>query len=286
MQKTLKKLKNLFLSFFLNRKLYLPLYWYNGEKNFGDDLNVFLVEKLSQKKVISINPKYFLAPHYFCIGSILERINHNSIIWGSGLISEKSTVKQPKKVYAVRGPKTRELFLKNNIDCPEVYGDPALLLPLFYTPSNLKKYKIGVIPHYIDKEIASKLEIFNNNTIKIIDIQQENIFNFVEEVSQCEIILSSSLHGLIIADAYNVPNIWIKFSGNILGGNFKFYDYFESVGRNDIKACIVNQSSLLEDIISSKKAYAIKIDLLMLLQSCPFIDREILNILTQKIKTD
>ena len=90
------------------------------------------------------------------IGSILDRGTKSSIIWGAGLISEDSEpIEIPKKIYAVRGPKTREKLLKSGIDCPEIYGDPALLLPKIYNPKIEKKYELGVIPHYIDK---------NNNT--------------------------------------------------------------------------------------------------------------------------
>ena len=51
----------------------------------------------------------------------------------------------------------------------------------------------------------------------------------------CEVIVSSSLHGLIIADAYGIPTVWAKFGNDINGNDFKFYDYYWSLGMSDIK---------------------------------------------------
>jgi pyruvyltransferase len=34
------------------------------------------------------------------------------------------------------------------------------------------------------------------------------------------------LHGLILADAYGVPNVWAKFSDRLVGGDWKFRDYY------------------------------------------------------------
>lgn len=264
------KLQNLVRSFTFNYKTSLPLFWFTGTHNFGDAINPYIVSKISNKKVIHINPKYFFNTHYLCIGSIMDKTQKHSIIWGAGFISQDSKVKKPKKVYAVRGPKSRSIFLQNNIECPEVYGDPALLLPKFYTPSFQKKYKYGIVPHYVDKELVQSFSQLQDESIQIIDIQQENFLNFIEELSQCETIISSSLHGLIVSDAYGINNIWAKFSNNVKGDDFKFYDYFESIQRLNEKPCFINENTTLEEIQKHQNTYTINIDLDKLLANCPF----------------
>ena len=86
----------------------------------------------------------------------------------------------------------------------------------------------------------------------------------------CENIASSSLHGLIVSDAYGIPSIWIKLSNNIIGNDFKFYDYLESIRLLYERPSEITSSSTLEDILKFKKDYKIDIDLDRLMESCPF----------------
>jgi pyruvyltransferase len=91
--------------------------------------------------------------NYVSIGSILHFSDKNSIVWGAGFISKDSYCKvPPKKILAVRGPLTRKKLIEQNIECPKIYGDPALLLPIFYHPKIKKKYEIGIVPHYVDQK--------------------------------------------------------------------------------------------------------------------------------------
>lgn len=157
----------------------------------------------------------------------------NDIVWGTGCISPNEIGFIPSKVYAVRGPLTRDELLKKDIQCPEIYGDPALLFPEIYNPTLKFKYKYGIIPHYIDFTDPSSLKSIyhlESQGVKVINITS-GIFNFIDELLQCQNILSSSLHGLIMADAYNIPNIRVKLSDKLAGGNFKFTDYSLSVNK-------------------------------------------------------
>jgi pyruvyltransferase len=46
---------------------------------------------------------------------------------------------------------------------------------------------------------------------------------------ECKIVLSSSLHGLVLADSFQIPNKRIVLSNNIIGGDFKFKDYYSGI---------------------------------------------------------
>ena len=131
-------------------------------RNWGDDINIYLIEMLSNRKVIIRNQSLFhkisRKVNYICIGSILGWYeNKYSEIWGAGFISVDATLKaKPKKVYSVRGKYTRQKLLDMGVDCPESYGDPALLMSILYKPNVSIKYRVGFIPHYIDYENDSK----------------------------------------------------------------------------------------------------------------------------------
>jgi len=247
----------------------INLYWDN-DKNFGDAINKYLVEKLTGKEVIKASPRYSSRKNYFVIGSILHKVNAKSIVWGSGFVSRDSKcLSVPHKIHAVRGPLTRELLLHQGISCPDVYGDPALLLPRIYSPQKRDKYKLGIIAHYVDKE-NKWLKNINDENINIIDIENMNYLEFIDHITSCEMIVSSSLHGLIVADAYSVPSLWVKFSDKVTGGGFKFLDYFSSVKRNDKNPVIINEYTTIDTLYNSFLNYKIQIDLDRLLTESPF----------------
>lgn len=254
------------------------LFWFKNTQNFGDSLNPILLQTLTGKSVKWVK---FYTPklHYIAIGSILETATKDTVVWGSGFISEeKHCFEKPQKICAVRGPKSREILINDGIECPEIYGDPALLLPKIYSPMIQKKYKLGIIPHFIDKENAWLQNIKQNNDVKFIDIQNPDIFKVIDEILSCEKIASSSLHGIIVADAYHIPSLWIEFSDKVMGKGFKFLDYFLSVNRKDTKPLLINGKVTIEEIESHFYEYSIEINIDKLLEAAPFkIKQEFLS---------
>jgi hypothetical protein len=51
----------------------------------------------------------------------------------------------------------------------------------------------------------------------------------IKEIAACEHILSTSLHGLIAADSFDIPAAWARREPDLWGGRFKFLDYESAV---------------------------------------------------------
>lgn len=266
---------NIFRYLFLKKKIVVNAFC--DSRNFGDALNVPFIELIAQKKVVHFKyiPKSIekKGEHVFTlIGSLIDNLDiDGTIIWGAGIINSGAEIKgRPALVCAVRGPLTRQKLLDKGIACPEIYGDPALLLPKYFFPDVNKRYKLGIIPHYVDFESNIVKQMMNREGVRIIDINvKQDWKSFIKSVLECEKIISTSLHGLIVADAYNIPSKWIKISDNIKGGAFKFHDYYESVGKlNQSPVKVVTPNDI--DAIKFTKE-KINIDLEKLLKACPFL---------------
>jgi hypothetical protein len=266
----------------------IKLYYWSKEgskkQNFGDLLSKFIVENISNKKVRLIDPsrRWFrkIFRHYFAIGSILCRANENSIVWGSGIIKKNENIKKAKFV-AIRGPKTRKRLLELGYIVPKIYGDPGLLVNLFYKPTNVvKKYTIGIIPHYVDyNEIKDNYK--NNKDVLVINLMCNSVEKIIDKMLSCEKIISTSLHGVIVSHSYKIPALWLKYGEKLAGDDIKFYDYYESVGINWPLTKYFHYKSLdaLEEIFIENKAIErpslIKLQNVQkgLINSCPFISK-------------
>ena len=250
----------------------LPLMWCRG-RNWGDALSPVLAGLLSDKRVVHLEGLHF--DRYLAIGSILGSANERAEVWGSGFIRENETViAPPRAVHAVRGPLSRMLLLEQGVECPEIYGDPALLLPRFYSPKVAKRYAVGVIPHYADKGHPWLKTLERDPQVLTIDIEA-GIFEFVREVLSCDVVLSSSLHGLICADAYGVANTWIEFSDAVVGGGFKFRDYRLSIGADEPTPVRIDADSELSDVVALATKRPLRIDLRKLILACPFLSDDL-----------
>lgn len=250
--------------------------------NWGDDLNYYFFRMITNKKILLL-PDTKLAEklpfkNYLCIGSTIMSFDmRNTIVWGAGLLNDKLGFKvksKPKQILAVRGPLTRKWLLEQGIDCSEVYGDPALLLPIFLKPQVTVCYKVGIIPHYIDinNKVVNKISKWENT--KIIKISGFNDWKeFVNLINSCDFIISSSLHGVIVSEAYGVPVIWSKFEGTnyVPGWDFKFHDFFESIDKPFVEPVKINEKTSLDEMQSiANKWCKANINIDSLLNTCPF----------------
>jgi len=207
----------------MNKQIYAT--WCISD-NLGDKLNVWLIKKITGLAPIYCTPADYYEK-YLCIGSILNWATKDCIVWGAGIANKDDEIKETT-ICSTRGPLSRERYqVCTNICSPELYGDPALVVPKFYYPTLEVEYDIGIIPHYVDQAIIHNTQQFKKPNIKIINVF-DSIETIVDDICSCKVILASSLHGLILAHAYGKKASWFKASSLISGDDTKFYDYFLS----------------------------------------------------------
>lgn len=237
-------------------------------RNWGDDLNYYFLQELTGRPVVMYHnfklANLLCMKNYLCIGTMIDAknvVNSKSIIWGSGVSGLERSFVHPDHIISVRGPRTKDFCNRYGVKCPDVYGDPALLLSLLYQPRRWKltpHYRIGLIPNIADTEHPVVADLLRNATayIKVIDMSSYNCWkDIIDTICSCDFILSSSLHGLIVSDVYQIPNIWIRLTGKAIVGHLKFLDYCDSVERNIVKPVRIEKTSDITDLLDNADSY-------------------------------
>lgn len=222
--------------------------YYAKVPNMGDLLNVMIIEQLFGYKVkrhtfltgelsaigsglgqFTLRDNLFLA----CAEIITGKLFPTVAVWGTGFVcyKEKDTpfYRKDMRFAAVRGELSKarvEKILGKKLDIPT--GDAGILSSYLLKEPVEKKYKTGVIAHYKEQTDAAFQQMieFYPDTL-FIDVRQHPS-TVIKQIAECECIVSSSLHGLIIADSLGIPNIHVKVSDKLLGDGFKFDDYYSA----------------------------------------------------------
>lgn len=203
-------------------------FYYDQVPNVGDQLNIDLAAHIFDRELTMISGMRFVT-HVLMVGSILGQMNKNSVVWGSGVLSPEIFAKCSGlgDIRAVRGELTRSLIQEKfnvELNCP--LGDPGLLMPQIYAGSTGPREGVAIVPHLLDENsewVASM--VAQGARLVSVRLPPEE---FIKQLTQAEAVISSSLHGLILADAYGLPNIRFSLPSEIPGGDFKFNDYYST----------------------------------------------------------
>ncbi len=198
-------------------------YWWKQIPNFGDRLTSLLLSRFSNVDAI-------WAPmadaQLVGVGSILDLVpeNWSGIILGSGKLRPTFEFKPSRgaRILALRGKLTAE-----GIKGDFALGDPGLLANELVEVET-KKYDLGIVPHWSDKELLERPE-FKKFNPKIIDPRGDPL-DVIRTIGECRKIVASSLHGIIVADAFGIPRRFEyakQFDRE--GGIFKFQDYSSAI---------------------------------------------------------
>ncbi|QQA42256.1 polysaccharide pyruvyl transferase family protein [Pelagovum pacificum] len=215
----------------------LRLSWWSGRPNFGDALSPLVVSHVSGREVILGDRSEV---DLFAVGSIMIRARrgynqpqeNRPTIWGTGMMGpHKTDFVDNVDFAAVRGPITASLLGLGQLP----FGDPGLILSELAKTEVERGDRVGVIPHHGDfKDPQTKGQIAAlpwSDDFVLIDPRNDDPLDVADQIQACRHVFSASLHGLIIADAFGVPNTWVAGREIHSTASFKFLDYFLSVGR-------------------------------------------------------
>ena len=201
--------------------------------NLGDELSLVIVKSLCKRFGIAFDETIDQTKHLFAVGSILLMGHQDATILGTGLpyspyfskgFTHRSFFRK-LDIRCVRGPLTRKELLRLGHRCPKSFGDPAVLLPLIYQPRSVPLREVGFIPHYTkEEEMVAKV-----GDDAVISMRSVDYRHVIDQICSCKKIVSSSLHGIILAEAYGVPVVYLQDREDALC--FKYEDWYLSTGR-------------------------------------------------------
>ena len=204
-------------------------YWWKGAPNFGDALAPLLLKHFTGVKAEWRSPSRALV---VSVGSVLEHLSpaYDGFIIGSGKLHRSTKPKFPNAtILALRGPLTAR-----GVPGDYALGDPGLLADELVGPQP-KQWDIGILPHWKDTELVPKFsklirEGDPKRKIKVIKPSDDPL-TVIKQIGACRKLVTSSLHGMIVADAFGgIPRrVEISSALDKEGGNYKFLDYSASI---------------------------------------------------------
>jgi pyruvyltransferase len=194
------------------------------ENNFGDLLGPWIARRICEN--LGLGRPISDEQRLVTVGSIINvAAREGDVIWGSGIHGNFLPLEKPLPsldVRAVRGPLTAAVLRESGIEVPEVYGDPALLIPLLWSDDELgiRRRTRGTVfaPNYYDLPVAPPGSINPRG----------NVLKRIRLIASAERVIASSLHAIIIAESYGVPAVLVASSREKL---FKYEDYYGGTGR-------------------------------------------------------
>ena len=277
------------------KRLSVPLSWVattseHPHANLGDALSAVVVAAIAG---VPVRRAAFddASERMVAVGTI-GHAQKNGILhfWGTGMDATLNPVDRSIRqyirpqntefvVHGVRGRKTQAVLRGQGIKVPDVYGDPVWFLPRIMPMNHVKKtHELGVILHIselasmdpqsgvkealkrynIPPSLAGSIRLINTYTAPKVDAFAAK----VEEIVSCRRIISTSLHGMVIAETYGIPCGWF---GTYEGGRLlldvddpenridhRIRDFYSGVGKPGVIAFCRDRSleTPWEDVIT------------------------------------
>lgn len=226
-------------------------FWWSGKKNFGDLLTPELFARYGYTAIETPTER----ADVIGVGSLMHMVpkDYSGVLLGTGIIDDSKFAFEHATFASVRGE-----LSKANVGLPAdtPTGDLGLLArQLLRDKLPPKRFKLGLIPHFVDKHHPwvkqTAAALGTDGTVIEVQDSAENV---IRQVAECDAVISSSLHGIIVSDALGIPNVWMELSDKVIGAGFKFWDYNSSVDYEQAPLKIAADTTLadVESAMSSK----------------------------------
>jgi len=231
--------------------------------NVGDRVTPSIVRAMTGRTVRHFAGQH--QPHLIAAGSVMAGASSVSHVWGTGVMHPDLGVGNapPANVHALRGSLSHSALRAGGIPVGDVpLGDPGYLAPrlLGIERSAKPSFRIGLALHYVDRSNPVCRRMMEEEGVADLNVCDPPDA-FLERMAECDAVISSSLHGLIFAEALNIPSLWIKAGDEIAGDGFKFRDWFTTTRRpqraphllaaGDTAATLVRRAELHESSIDA-----------------------------------
>lgn len=212
--------------------------WTNAGDLLGEPVVRELLERHFQCDAYAYITHRMKSPGANClwsVGSMMQYVHSGDVVWGLG-VWHADEYAAPRlgtpldfEVRGVRGPETAHLLHKVHGVHVNPIGDPAFLVSeLFPEIKPSAEYKCLIRHISGDKTVPPEgVRDFTPG---------EDWRSFVEQVARCSHVYSSSLHGLVVADAFGIPSRWFfPEDQNVVvdQSDFKYRDWLEMTGRGE-----------------------------------------------------
>lgn len=220
--------------------------WRPDFLNFGEELGPVIVAKLAKQKTKWVEPQ---DAQIISIGAILDwspaeiPLKPGTIVWGGSCCNGGGKVPdRGLNIVHTRGPlSAKRLGLK---DVP--FGDVGLLgAPLLGIKRKPSK-TVGLIIGHVDDRLFKDDQWKDVKLIRVKDNinndPEAHVRKVCEQIAECGVIISSSLHGLVVADSLGIPTTRYVLRRPGGGPKFRFDDYYMGIGEEPLPALSLKEA--------------------------------------------
>ncbi len=193
-----------------------------GERNFGDELNLWMWRRYIPEEFFLRNEGQLLG-----IGTLIrpEYIKERPlVIFGTGAGFARFSRKdlEGASVRFVRGPRTAAAIGQPN----KWITDPGVIVADQIKNDSKKLYECSFMPHWeTEKEQPTLRDALAEEGIHYISPTRD-VDTVLSEIAASEKLLTEAMHGAVCADALRVPWVPLYFRS---GHTFKWYDWCSSI---------------------------------------------------------